>query len=574
MPVSVGEPQVGWYGKSIESDGSGVFGSQLYIEFTFNPRLFNSVYISGDTIYNEYPVDFTLSFRVSGVETNINVSNNSQIKRVVDFDTIENVDRLRVTITKWSAPNTIVKITEIAGIFSDVYLDDEISFFDILEETNSNTGSVPIGNFSSNELDISLLNENRKFSFGNTESIYPALLQSGKQVNVWIGFVLPMGSSDESGDVDGYIVDNVNGVKIGYMPYSNYYSTDWNTSFNSQLLTSSCYDVSQKLREKDFKTSLLYSGSVSSIIDKVMFEATNDIKNLKWEVSSDLNGENWDLVYFPIKSFFETIKDICEATYSYAYVNRLGVLVIGDRLNVSTPLVDSASQTLDMDNYFSYGSRPVTDEIVNRVSVNYTTYFYDPNITNPDRVDLYRDNDVQQIPSGESFVEVYLEYSESPAVIDTIDIDFESVSGDPIITDVKLYAVGALIKISGSSLSSFKLAITGHVYKISYNGEYVEENAESVKEYGVRLNSIKNNQLITNIVAAWNIATGILSEYNSMRNDAQCEFPGNTIVSVGDTVELTEFKNDTVETKDYFLIKRQKITFDGSLRSSVDLRRG
>jgi hypothetical protein len=39
-------------------------------------------------------------------------------------------------------------------------------------------------------------------------------------------------------------------------------------------------------------------------------------------------------------------------------------------------------------------------------------------------------------------------------------------------------------------------------------------------------------------------------------------------------MEVTEFKDDSNDIKGYFLIKRQNIKFDGSLRVSTELRRG
>lgn len=52
------------------------------------------------------------------------------------------------------------------------------------------------------------------------------------------------------------------------------------------------------------------------------------------------------------------------------------------------------------------------------------------------------------------------------------------------------------------------------------------------------------------------------------------DWRATSLVSVGSTIEAIEFKSDTVETKDFFIIKRQTITFDGSLQAQAELRRG
>jgi len=62
--------------------------------------------------------------------------------------------------------------------------------------------------------------------------------------------------------------------------------------------------------------------------------------------------------------------------------------------------------------------------------------------------------------------------------------------------------------------------------------------------------------------------------YGGLRQDGAIEWPVSTLLAVGDTLEVTEFKSDTVETKDFFLIKRQNTKFDGSMQGQTELRRG
>ena len=56
-----------------------------------------------------------------------------------------------------------------------------------MEEKEVSQGSLPIGNISSNEIDIKLNNKNRKFDAGNTQSSLYGLLKANRKIKAWIG---------------------------------------------------------------------------------------------------------------------------------------------------------------------------------------------------------------------------------------------------------------------------------------------------------------------------------------------------------------------------------------------------
>ncbi len=148
------------------------------------------------------------------------------------------------------------------------------------------------------------------------------------------------------------------------------------------------------------------------------------------------------------------------------------------------------------------------------------------------------------------------------------------LSGGPSITDLEIYAYGADIEVSGVVGEQFKISATGTPFELEENTETVAEDATSVRIYGTREFALTGNILIATVQQARLLANELVSLYGNLRQDGSIAWPISTLLAVGDTLEVTEFKSDTVETKDFFLIKRQNTKFDGSMQGQTELRRG
>jgi len=559
------EPQMGWYGSALIADGAGDFSTKPYLTLTHDARPYSKIVVAGDSIYNEYPVDFDITITHPGGPTVINVTGNTE--RIYEnlFNIIVDVTSVKLEVSKWSAPNTIVKITQFIGATIVLYDSSDIVELGILEETNSDTGVVPIGNVSANELDLSLLNTDRRFSQGNTESVYHEVLLSGRKIRVWLGFVLPSGSLDATGDVEGYIVKIENGVKVGYMPYGVYWSKDWISSHDSQITTTTAYDIAYKLSQKDFLRSDNYSGNVGDIVNEAMTEALRDIPDLKWRVSADIAALTWGEVAFKTESYLEVLKDISEATLSYTYVDRSGILVIGSLLGANTPV--QAWQQIGLSEYFDYESNPKIDELINFIRVGYIKY----NVGTPD-TDIYPDSETFVIPAGGT-LGLYLAWNQKPVDISTVVINLNIVSGSPYLSDHTIYANGADIVITGAPGDEVSLSVSGTPYALEENTETTASDTISINRYGTREFALTGNVLVTTIEQAQGLADNLIVFYGNLRNDGAFNWFGSTLIAVGDTLEVAEFKSETVETKTDFIIKRQTTKFDGGIQVETELRR-
>ncbi len=566
MPELDSEPQAGWYGSSLISNGSGDFSTEPYLQITHDARSYTSISIAGDSEYDEYPVDFTITYTHVGGPTVQAITGNTERVYSATFSAIKDVTVVKVEISKWSAINTIVKVTQFAGALIELYKSDDIVELNILEETNSDTGVVPIGNVSSNELDVALLNTDRRFSYGNTDSVYVSSLRSRRKIRVWLGFELPVGSTDVTGDVEGYIVETVSGEKIGYMPYGVYWSKDWISNYDSQVTTTTAYDIVYLLSQKDFLKSANYTGAVEDIVDAILTEALISIPELNWSVSAATGAIIWTGVAFEPKNYLEVLKDIAEATLSYTYVDRNGVLIVGSRLGVVTPV--KTWQQIDLSIYHNYESNPKLDELINTIRVGYTEY----NTGTPGD-DIYSADEVFTIPAA-GILSLYILWSKAPVDTGTVVAALVDTVGAPFITSLAAYAYGADIEVTGTPGDQFKITATATPFELEENTETTADDTDSVNLYGIREFALTDNILIVTVAQAQEIANLLLSLYGNVRQDGSINWFVSTLLSVGDTLEVTEFESDTVETKDFFLIKRQSIKFDGSMQGQTELRRG
>lgn len=566
MPALDTDQQMGWYGSALVGDGAGDFSTEPFLQLTHEARSYSALLIAGDSVYDEFPVDFTVTFTHAGGPTVINVVGNTERVYSAAFDFINDVTVIKLEISKWSAPNTIVKIVQFSGALIELYKSGDIVEINVLEETNSDTGVVPVGNVSANEMDLALLNTDRRFSFGNTESPYNTSLRSGRKISLWFGFILPVGSGDQTGDVPGYIVETVGSDKIGYMPYGIYWSKDWISSHDSQITTTTAYDVAYLLSQKDFLKSDNYTGTVESVVNDVLTAALEDVPDLQWQVSADTAALLFDNVDFAPKSYLEVLKEIAAATLSFTYVNRDGLLIVGALLEAATPL--ESWQLIDLSIYYDFKSAPKLDELVNVIRVGYTKSTVGAPLT-----EIYAADEIFEIPAG-GVLEFFILWRPSPVDVTTVGVTLTQVIGEPLLTNSESYAYGALLTVAGDSGDTFQISATGTPFELEENTETTEEDAASVALYGAREFALVGNRLITSDIEARIAASDLLTRYGELRQDGEIEWPASTLLSVGDTLEVVEFKSDTVETKSNFIVKRQNIKYTGAMQGRLEMRRG
>lgn len=333
MPSDLVSGQVGWYGSTASTSlGDWAVDPVLTIEFASRAFVDSLIVIQCDTQYNEYPTEFTLKL-YDGVSLEHTYSTTTNTATTIEVDlsgyTFDSITKVEITIEKWSAPYGIVKINEVRFTTQNIYTGSDIVSLDIIEEMVTDGGSLPIGNITSNEISLSLINTDDRFTYGNTNSVYNSLLRAGVKIEVWLGFVLPSGTSDSSADT--YIVETEGSDKVGYYPYGVYWSDDWITDRRSLTVKTFARDRMDQLRKTEFDDSLLYENtSLYDLAEIVMNSAAAKVSDgLEWEINTALNNTVIPMAYFNRMSYFQALKQIAVAGLTTVYVNRNGVVVIG-----------------------------------------------------------------------------------------------------------------------------------------------------------------------------------------------------------------------------------------------------
>ncbi|QCX32449.1 hypothetical protein FDN13_01345 [Caloramator sp. E03] len=182
--------QMGWWGSQLAGADGSFTAHYPTLTVTFFSRPITQLKVVGDSKRDEYPVDFDINlYDTNGTilytET---VTDNTQ---VVWQNTLANpvtqVTKMDLIVKKWSHPGRQVKILEFFTSIQEVYEGDDILLIHLLEEREVSQGSLPVGNISSNEIDIRLNNASRKFDAGNKQSSLYQLLKQNRRIKAWLG---------------------------------------------------------------------------------------------------------------------------------------------------------------------------------------------------------------------------------------------------------------------------------------------------------------------------------------------------------------------------------------------------
>lgn len=186
----VATKQMGWWGSQLSGTGGAFVTPYPTLTASFFSRPIISLKVVGDSMREEYPVDFNIRLYNSANTLLYNeaVTANNLITWTKTLSSvITQVAKMVLEITKWSHVGRQSKIVEFFTSVQESYEGDDILIINLLEEREVSQGSLPVGNISSNEIDIRLYNENRKFDAGNTASPIYQLLKQNRRIKAWLG---------------------------------------------------------------------------------------------------------------------------------------------------------------------------------------------------------------------------------------------------------------------------------------------------------------------------------------------------------------------------------------------------
>lgn len=316
--------QMGWW-SSQASGAGGTFATPLVMSLSIAAGIImQTIKIAGDNKYNEYPVDFVIKIYTGAGLTlydTITVTGNTDvIYNYIYSELILDVRKIELTISKWSVVGAVAKILEFSYA-TIIKSENDILYMNLLEEKEIRDGSIPIGNISSNELDLSI--NNIMIEQGSTKikdpyfpdnplSMFAPFVQPNRKIKAWIGVELP-------------------DTSIEYMPLGTFWTGDWQVEEVSNDAKTVCRDRMEVFRKTTHKGSwLLENTTLYDTAIKLMDSIIVDCKmpDLVYNIDIDLRDFNLNFAFFPAQSYFQCIKDIAAACGGVAYMDRNDVLII------------------------------------------------------------------------------------------------------------------------------------------------------------------------------------------------------------------------------------------------------
>ena len=574
--------QMGWWGNT-QADASGVFSAPYpTLTLLFASRPVYALRVVGNSAYNEYPVDFNVYIYEGPVLlATVNVTGNDSLTWTYDVSAsgITDANKMILEITKWSAANEIVKVSEFyTSIIEDYYGDDIISL-NLLEEMEIRDGSLPIGNISANELDIRLQNLEDKFFPGNTANQLHALIKNNRRVTAWLGFVLPDGSADvSSGD---YLVEtDADGTKIGYVPLGVFWSGDWDVPESGTYAATSCRDRMEQLRKRTFSSGTVYENYTLYALAEVVMEAAKvEMPDLEYSIDTELQDYSVRYAYLSEKSYRETLRDIVGACMGQAYCDRSGVVqIIGPSMASEQAAAESAYK-ITRDEYFTKNQPAKSEELANFIEV--TTQ---PLVLATVPEEVYSSEEIS-LEGGESKT-FTCKYTDAPVMqasasitessSEEISLEGGESSGANItVSAATYYAWGAEVTVTNNSLIAGTCILVIEAKKLTVEGEEVitSQDQDSINKNGLLKYTFPNNHLVQSRSMAQSIADALLAAYKTPRKDVSLDWICNPALELTDPIEVPEYQKNGIDQKGTFYITKNSLQFTGSLRAKTDGRK-
>jgi hypothetical protein len=515
--------EMGWWSASI-ADGSGVINATSQIDYT-DGRSMSSYYIAFDDKLVEYGVDFTVKFYdgVSLIHTET-VTGNSSMNLSPTFTQIADIDKVVLNVTKWSEPNTVVKVAEFTTSVKEIYTDEIACSWSLVEEREiSNDGFIPTGAISSNQASVCLINgDGRPFDANNTASRLSGLVKPNALVEISLGLMTTSG--------------------IEYHPMFKGWTTEWDVPEASKEATTTARDRLNLLTQTNITTNVIKNDTFLDWFETVLNDA--GLANTEYNIDTDLNGTDYiiPVMWMEGESHRRALEILAGGSSSTVWVDRLGVVQIQKLENFPGGSV----QTFDRSDYDNKDNQPVYGNVVNDITVNTSplketagTVVYETGSTDPETITAISG-------ATQAFT---INYNTRPVSDITELIVFPVVAGVTVDSYVE-YSWGAsvTVKNNNGTAQDFELKATGSVYEVSGIKSTNRTDTDSINENGRIAFTYPSNRSLQVKALAVDIAENNLVSFKDAQRDLSLEFTrnGNPLIELGDEITVTDLYTSKV----------------------------
>ena len=593
--VSVGSDSIGWRGDDM-SDETGAVNEWIAISFA-TPRTIHNLNLYGDNQWNNFPVAFSIyaydeednEIEIDGVSPLV-VDDNDEINwSYAPLTALSEVKKIKYEISKISQPLQPIMITELYSSYSEEYTDAEIISIRVLEEMEYSSGSIPLGNISSNECAIKLNNSSHKFDLGNPYSPVSSLMLKNRRVEVWFGIEVPfMGET-------------------AWTKRGVFWTQDWSVPEDQIYVEITALDRLELLRKTEYYSRTLHiDKSIGYLLEKVLDDA-DLVKDTDYWIHPDLYEIIIPYGFFKRTSHREAVRSLAVAAQAKAYCDGDGCIVVEPWDPGKVARVQFTR------NKFKRKDNPLAfSEIVNFVEV----------YANPREIgeeeEIYTDSEVLRIEPGETATRTCVFEGDDPctdvqeadfdqsAIIDlsdviwinlseetnldissadtrwmrrddairvTLDEDVEKATGAFLVEPEGGTPPGAGVHINSQANYNWGSEIEFHntgnvpfeITSITIRGKPVRvkgrklvtaQDSGSIRAYGkLSLSRPIDNEFIQSEELAQEIADDILAANKATRKDVTIEAFGYTDLELGDRIQAVSFQN--TELKNYALTSQE-----------------
>ncbi|WP_201319134.1 hypothetical protein [Paenibacillus sp. EPM92] len=538
LPSTPQEAEVGWWGTTL-SDASGVVSPAPIITMTFNARAIYTLKVVGDSLLNDFPVDFTFKLynASNAVVYTETVTGNTLVSWLKEIPGgIGNITKVELTITRINKAGSVPKVLECYTGVKETYDADRLIDIDLLEEQVFDDSTLPIGNVSSNEIDIRLDNTDKHFDPRNSSSPLYGQLKKNRKVKPFLGV-------DQNGDGN-----------ITYYPLGVFYTTEWRAPTNEIYAELTARDRLELMRQKDFTKSQVYINQNLYDMAEIVFQDFG-LSSREYWIDPALKSIIVPYMWFDRVSHREALSQIAEAGLARLYCARNGIVRLETQRTTGAAIFDFRDdETIFNADYPLAGGQ----------TTNYVEVESLPRAPGPVET-ILQSSDVLSIPAGGTLKQVY-KFNFIPCV----NVSSPLVSSDAGVSVVshEVYAWGMEITYSNANASSANVtAVTVSGQKLDVAGASVatSQDAASIEENGKLVQNISND-FIQTIDRAQQISASILAAYKDPRHDIDMDTRGHVSLQLGDKITAPGFDQGT--TAEYYIV-RQNVNWDGALSAKI-----
>ena len=293
--------QFGWWGDAL-ADANGDFGEPQIIKLSHSEDL--NVYqfsIFFDYWANEYATDFNLSFYDSAnvLIKSFDVTDNDAVQYLLD-EPISGIRGVTLAINKWSKGLRRAKVSELSGGVILMFGEDEVTAYDIIENTNVLEDEISIS-----QCGITINNFDQKFN--------P---------------IAPQGFENRLQDKQIFTVHFKIGNSGIIIPSCFMHLWEWETVGNET--TFKCRSVFE-FTEGEYIAKNHNTVAAYDLVEEIL----TDMNISDFSISPDLMTVTVNR-YCPTQSLRAALQQLLNACCAYVYVNKSGVVVVDMIKNIFT----------------------------------------------------------------------------------------------------------------------------------------------------------------------------------------------------------------------------------------------